>query len=60
MNHSDTPTMALRGDRFVASRDLEIGDELTCDYRVVKVFAYDPVAVEVNVDQRSLRSVAVE
>ena len=42
MNHSDTPTLELREHSFVASRNIKIGDELTCDYRVVKVAAFDP------------------
>lgn len=58
MNHSDIPTMKIRGHSFVAARDLVIGDELTCDYRVVKVFDYDPIAAEQ--DQRSLRIVGLE
>lgn len=58
MNHSDMPTMDIRGHSFVAARDLVIGDELTCDYRVVKVFDYDPVAAERDPD--SLRSVGLE
>lgn len=57
MNHSDMPTMEIRGHSFVAARDLVIGDELTCDYRVVKVFDFDPSAVER--DQQRLRSVGV-
>ena len=55
MNHSDMPTMEVRGHSFVAARDLVIGDELTCDYRVVKVLDFDPSAVERN--QQRLRSV---
>ena len=55
MNHSDMPTMEVRGHSFVAARDLVFGDELTCDYRVVKVFDFDPSAVER--DQQRLRSV---
>ena len=58
MNHSVMPTMELRGLSYVAARDLVIGDELTCDYRVVKVFDYDPIAAEQ--DQRSLRIVGLE
>ena len=58
MNHSVMPTMELRGHSFVAARDLVIGDELTCDYRVVKVFDFDPSVVER--DQQRLRSVGVE
>ena len=58
MNHSDMPTMEIRGHSFVASRDLVIGDELTCDYRVVKVFDYDPSAAEH--DQGSLISAGSE
>lgn len=40
MNHSENPTLQLIGLSFVASRNIEIGDELTCDYRVVQVLDY--------------------
>ena len=40
MNHSENPTLQINGLSFVASRNIEIGDELTCDYRVVQVLDY--------------------
>ena len=45
MNHSNTPTLQLREHCLVASRNIKVGDELTCDYRVVKVAAYDPLTM---------------
>lgn len=41
MNHEDAPTLEVAGRIFIASRDIVIGDELTCDYRVVNVLDYD-------------------
>ena len=40
MNHSNCPSLLDRGDEMVASRDLEIGDELTCDYCEVHVVGF--------------------
>lgn len=40
MNHSDDPNLEDFGDRMVARRNIEIGDEITCDYRVVKVWSF--------------------
>jgi len=36
MNHSDTPTLVYRDTdaSWVAARDLPVGTELTCDYRL--------------------------
>ena len=42
MNHSGTPSLADGGDQMLASRDLDIGDELTCDYAKVRVLTFDP------------------
>ena len=42
MNHSDDPNLLDRGDKMLASRDISIGEELTCDYRIVKVATFDP------------------
>ena len=42
MNHSETPAMEIFGKSFIASRDIFVGDELTCDYRVVNVLDYNP------------------
>ena len=41
MNHSDEPSLEDRGEDMLASRDLVPGDELTCDYRVVKVLDFE-------------------
>ena len=40
MNHSDDPNLEDFGDWMVARRDIEIGDEITCDYRIVKVWSF--------------------
>lgn len=40
MNHSDDPNLEDFGDWMVARRDISIGDEITCDYRVVKVWSF--------------------
>ena len=40
MNHSDDPNLEDFGDWMIACRDIEIGDEITCDYRVVKVWSF--------------------
>lgn len=42
MNHSDEPSLLDNGSVMVASRTLCAGDELTCDYRIVRVLAYHP------------------
>lgn len=41
MNHSDLPSLADRGSEMVATRDLDVGDELTCDYSEVRVVGYE-------------------
>ena len=41
MNHSETPTLEITGKSFIASRNIFVGDELTCDYRVVNVLDYN-------------------
>ena len=41
MNHSDTPSLSDYGDFMLAARDLRAGDELTCDYRTVRVLGFD-------------------
>ncbi|OCX60984.1 hypothetical protein BFP70_16085 [Thioclava sp. SK-1] len=43
MNHSDEPTLIDLGDEMVAARDLLPGDELTCDYRAVRVLGFSPL-----------------
>lgn len=42
MNHSDDPNLTDQGDEMFASRDIQPGDELFCDYRIAKVMAFDP------------------
>lgn len=42
MNHEDHPTLIDEGTHMYAARDLEPGEELTCDYRVVNVAAFHP------------------
>lgn len=40
MNHSKGPSLVDQGDEMIASKDLKVGDELTCDYREVKVIGF--------------------
>jgi len=40
MNHSYWPSLLDRGDEMVASQDLEVGDELTCNYCEVNVVGF--------------------
>jgi SET domain-containing protein len=42
MNHCGNPNLVDGGDRMFAARDIAMGEELTCDYRVVKVATFDP------------------
>lgn len=41
MNHEDAPTLEVSGHNYFASRNICIGDELTCDYRYVNVLDFD-------------------
>ena len=40
MNHSDDPNFKSFGDYAVARKDISIDDEITCDYRLVKVWSF--------------------
>ena len=40
MNHSDSPNFEDFGDYAIAQNDIAIGDEITCDYRLVKVWTF--------------------
>ena len=40
MNHSYWPSLLDRGDEMIASQDLEVGDELTCNYCQVHVVGF--------------------
>lgn len=40
MNHSDDPNLEDFGDWMIARKDIERGDEITCDYRIVTVWAF--------------------
>lgn len=40
MNHSDDPNFESFGDYAVAQKNISSGDEITCDYRVVKVWSF--------------------
>lgn len=42
MNHSFEPSLIDRGDQMIASHDLRVGDELTCNYCDVNVVGYTP------------------
>ena len=44
MNHADEPNIADAGDTMYAARDIAPGEELLCDYRAVRVVAFDPDA----------------
>lgn len=48
MNHADIPNLLDNGDKMFAARDIESGEELFCDYRVVRVAAFDPDAQPMN------------
>lgn len=41
MNHSESPNLLDLGDVMLAARDLVAGDELTCDYRIVRVLGFE-------------------
>jgi uncharacterized protein len=42
MNHSDEPNLTDDGEYMYAARDIEVGEELTCDYSAVTVVEFDP------------------
>ena len=42
MNHADEPSLIDHGKLMFAARDLKVGEELTCDYRIVHVDAFNP------------------
>lgn len=50
VNHADDPNLEDFGDWMVARRDIEIGDEITCDYRIVKVWSF-PLGAGANLDR---------
>lgn len=41
MNHSDDPSLTDLGDEMIARQDLQAGEELTCDYRDVRVLGFE-------------------
>lgn len=45
MNHADDPNLEDQGNEMFALRDIQIGEELYCDYRVSRVMAFDPDAI---------------
>jgi uncharacterized protein len=51
MNHADTPNLRDEGDLVYASRDIMAGEELLCDYRVVRVLAFDPDAHPTSIEE---------
>ena len=42
MNHSDHPNLISRDFALFAARDVQPGDEMTCDYRHVLVLSFNP------------------
>lgn len=44
MNHCDQPNLLDLGDVMIAARAVSAGEELTCDYRVVRVAGYMPIS----------------
>ena len=42
MNHSDHPNLISRDFALFASRDIQPGDEMKCDYRHVLVLSFNP------------------
>jgi len=40
MNHSGSPSLIDSGNEMMATHDLHIGDELTCDYSTVRVSGF--------------------
>jgi SET domain-containing protein len=44
MNHSDDPNLIDAGESMYAARDILAGDELFCDYRLVRVVAFEAEA----------------
>lgn len=45
INHSDDPNIEDHGAYSVARKDIQVGEELTMDYRIVRVVAF-PVPVD--------------
>jgi uncharacterized protein len=43
MNHADNPNLLDDGTLMHAARDIELGEELTCDYGTVTVIEFDPI-----------------
>lgn len=56
MNHSDQPSLRDDGDKMFASKDIQPGEELSCDYRITKVMSFDPDHfIEIEVEDRDIR-----
>lgn len=41
MNHSEAPSLVDAGATMYAARNIQEGEELTCDYQVVTVLGFD-------------------
>ena len=52
MNHGEAPNLRDAGDAVYAARDIFAGEELLCDYRVVKVLAFNPDNILPNRDDQ--------
>ena len=44
MNHADDPNLEDLGDWMVARKNISAGEEITCDYRIVKVWSFPVMA----------------
>ena len=42
MNHSESPNTSKLGNHWFALKEIQPGDELTCDYRDTVILGFDP------------------
>ena len=43
-NHSDHPNLITRGKEMIAAKDIQLGEEITCDYRECFMVGFRPGA----------------
>jgi len=48
MNHSESPTLIDRGTKMFAAREIEAGEEFTCDYGQVRVACFGTRMVQLT------------